>query len=231
MDTGTAFPVTTRMRRAKRLLYLLCGLGIALNLGAAEADTLIQKVQSRYNTANTLYVSFSESYSIAGHRRVPEEGTLALRKPGKMRGDYTRPAGKLFVSDGKNVFLYTRVDNRVEKVPARDTEDMRAPLAFLLGRLDMKKEFRDFAIRAGEGGTWLDATAKSPNLPYEKVSILVETEGAIRNLRVTGRDQSLLQFSFSNEKVNPPLSDDLFRFVIPPGAEVVNAVEYSRQGK
>ena len=61
-----------------------------------------------------------------------------------------RPAGKLFISDdGKTALLYTAGENRVEKMPLKDTEDMRAPLAFLLGRLDMKKEFRDFWLHPG----------------------------------------------------------------------------------
>jgi outer membrane lipoprotein carrier protein len=51
-----------------------------------------------------------------------------------MRWDYLRPAGKLFISDGKTVYLYSASENRVEKMPLKDTEDMRAPLAFLLGQ-------------------------------------------------------------------------------------------------
>jgi outer membrane lipoprotein carrier protein len=183
-------------------------------------------VQSRYNAARTLSVNFTEQYGILGHERVPESGTLTLRKQGKMRWDYTRPAGKVFVSDGKNVFLYTAGDNRVEKVPLKDTEDMRAPLAFLLGRLDMKKEFGGFAVRDGEAGTWLDASAKSERVPYKNVEMLIAPDGEISRLRVVGRDESLLSFSFSNEKINPPVDDQVFRFTIPPGAEVVNSVEF-----
>jgi outer membrane lipoprotein carrier protein len=156
---------------------------------------------------------------------------LSLRKKGKMRWDYSRPAGKLFISDGKDVFLYTASDNRVEKVPLKDTEDMRAPLAFLLGRLDMKKEFRDFGTRAGEGGIWLDARAKADRLPYDKVEMLVSDAGAIEKLNVIGRDQSVLCYTFSGETLNPPLKDALFHFDIPVGAQVVDAVSFKGQEK
>jgi outer membrane lipoprotein carrier protein len=156
---------------------------------------------------------------------------LTLRKQGKMRWDYTRPAGKLFVSDGKSVYLYMAADNRVEKVPLKDTEDMRAPLAFLLGRLDMKKEFRDFAAHPGEGGTWLDASAKSDNLPYAKVQMLITANGSIQELRVVGRDESALNFRFTEERLNPPVADSLFRFVVPPGAEVVQSVEFNGENR
>lgn len=164
-----------------------------------------------------------------GHPRPAEAGKLTLRKQGKMRWDYTRPQGKLFISDGKNVFLYTSGDDRVEKIPLKDTEDMRAPMAFLLGRLDMKKEFRDFEVRAADGGTWLNASAKTDKLPYERVEMLVGDDAAIRQLKVMGRDDSVLSFSFTNEKLNPPVSDSLFHFTIPPGAQIVDSLDFKTQ--
>ena len=192
-------------------------------------DGLIAQVQGRYNAARTLSVHFVESYSIQGHPRPPESGTLTLRKQGKMRWDYTHPAGKLFISDGKNVYLYTARDNRVEKVPLKDTEDMRAPLAFLLGRLEMKKEFRGFQVHAGDGGTWLDAWAKNDRVPYEEVQMLIASDGEVRELKILGRDQSQIDYSFSHEQLNPPVNEAEFHFQIPPGAEVVDAMEFGTQ--
>ena len=207
---------------------------LAVSLLAAadsEPDQLIRKVQDRYNAAHTLSVHFVENYSLLGHPRPAESGTLSLRKQGKMRWDYARPKGKLFISDGKEVYLYTAADNRVEKVPLKDTEDMRAPLAFLLGRLDMRKEFRDFQTREGDGGIWLDASAKTDRLPYQRVEMLISRNGSIEKLNVVGRDQSLLTYTFTDEKINVALSDRLFHFQIPPGAEVVDAVDYRSEEK
>jgi outer membrane lipoprotein-sorting protein len=102
---------------------------------------------------------------------------------------------------------------------------MRAPLAFLLGRLDMKKEFRDFSAHTGEGGNWLDASAKTDRVPYEKVEMLVAADGSVRQLKVVGRDQSLLDFRFKDERLNPPVAENFFQFKMPPGAEVVDGIE------
>jgi outer membrane lipoprotein-sorting protein len=93
----------------------------------------------------------------------------------------------------------------------------------------MKKEFRDFHIRKSDGATWLDATAKSDRLPYEKIEMLVALDGSIEKLNVVGRDQSLLSYTFTDEKLNPVLSDSLFHFQIPPGAQVVDAVDYKSE--
>lgn len=195
---------------------------------AEPVDNVIDKVQKRYNSARTLSLQFEETYSILGHPRPPESGTLTLRKQGKMRWDYTKPSGKLFISDGKNVFLYTAGDNRVEEIPVKDTEDMRAPLAFLLGHLDFRKEFRDFKEEEHSGDSWLVASAKSDRVPYSKIEMVVRPDGAIQQLKIFERDQSELAFTFSDEKVDLPVPNDLFRFTIPPGAEVVNSVEFGR---
>jgi outer membrane lipoprotein carrier protein len=215
--------------RLVSVLRLISGILVGAVLMLADSTDhlihdVIQRVENRYNGARTLSVSFVENYSVQGHARQPESGTLTLRKQGKMRWDYTRPAGKLFISDGKNVFLYTARDNRVEKLRLKDTEDMRAPLAFLLGRLDMKKEFRDFELHGAETGTWLEASAKNARIPYEKVEMLIAPDASIRALKVIGRDESALSFTFENERVNPPAADDLFHFTVPPGAEVVESL-------
>lgn len=199
--------------------------------GPASVNGLIQEVQNHYNSAKTLSVRFVESYSIAGHQRRPEAGTLTLRKQGKMRWDYTQPRGKLFISDGKEVYLYTAEDNRVEKVPLKDTEDMRAPLAFLLGHLDLKKEFRDFQTHPAGPDVWLDASAKNDRVPYKSVEMLIAPDASIRQLKVFGRDESVLQFTFTDEQRNPPVADAFFHFTIPPGAEVVNALAVANEEK
>jgi outer membrane lipoprotein carrier protein len=192
---------------------------------ATTPDELITKVESRYNRAKTLSVHFIENYSLLGRSRPPESGRLTLRKQGKMRWDYERPAGKLFISDGKTIYLYAATDNRVERVPMKQAEDLRAPLGFLLGRLDLRKEFRNFTVKPGEGGEWLQAEAKNDKAPYSTVEMLVGSNGEIRQLRVEGRDESKLSFTFEGEVLNPPVPESRFQFAIPPGAEVVDTIE------
>jgi outer membrane lipoprotein carrier protein len=203
----------------------------AVMLADTAVDPLIQKVEQRYNGAKTLSVTFVENYSVQGRHRPAESGTLTLRKQGKMRWDYTKPEGKVFVSDGKNLYLFTSWDNRVEKIPLKDTEDMRAPLAFLLGHLDLKKEFRNFTLQAKDDEEWLTASAKNDKTPYQSIQMLIKRDGEITQLKVLGRDTSNLEFSLSQERLNPPVNNNVFAFKIPPGAEVVNAAEYTGEGQ
>ena len=70
-----------------------------------------------------------------------------------MRWDYDQPKGKLFVSDGKFLWLYTPEGNRAERMKLKESDDMRAPLAFLLGKLDFQKEFRNLSRRSPKAPT------------------------------------------------------------------------------
>jgi outer membrane lipoprotein carrier protein len=192
---------------------------------AAEPDlnTLLKGIEQHYNRAKTLQVHFIESYTVQGKARKSESGELTLRKPGRMRWDYAAPSGKLFVSDGKDVYLYVPDANRVEKTKLKASDDMRAPLAFLLGKLDFNKEFRDFNFKP-EGTSYLiTAKAKSDKLPYEMIQMLVTADYQIQRLVVNSENLSLLTFQLDGEKVNPPVDDALFKFQMPPGATLVDA--------
>ena len=185
-------------------------------------NRVLKGIEKRYNSVKTLESDFSETYKFQGRSRT-ETGVLYLRKPGRMRWDYRNPAGKLFVSDGKDAYFYTPDNNRAEKIKLKESEDLRAPMAFLLGRLDFSKEFQKFELRAEGQNVWISAFPKSDNLPYRQVQFLAAPDFRIERLIVTGQDASILDFTFSGEKRNPAVNDGLFRFQLPAGAQFVDS--------
>jgi len=191
--------------------------------GDAALDGLLKRVEIRYNTAKTLQVLFHEDYTPPGRAKRTESGTLVLRKPGKMRWDYDQPRGKLFVSDGKYLWLYTPLENRAERMKLKESDDMRAPLAFLLGKLDFQKEFRNVQGKSEGPDMRITAEPKTDNLPYSAVEFLVTPDQRIKVVKVTGFDHSVLEFRLDEEKVDPPLDAKLFQFQVPKGAKLVEA--------
>lgn len=204
---------------------ILALLAVCASAATPSVDTLLKGVENRYNRAQTLQVLFHEAYTAPQRPRTTESGTLRLRKPGRMRWDYTSPAGKLFLSDGKNLYLYNPTRNQVEKMKMKESEDMRVPLAFLLGKLNFSKDFKEIQSRQEGDLTWITATPKSDNLPYTKVEFSVGPNFEIHRVLVTGYDRSVVDFEFDQEKLNPPLDARLFRFEMPPGAELVEEVK------
>lgn len=192
---------------------------------SSDLDSLLKKIETRYNQAGTLKLVFSETYEGIRRPVQTESGVLYLRKPGKMRWDYTSPKGKVFLSDGKEVFEYAPGDQQAVKSKLKQTEDMRAPLAFLLGKLDFKKEFKSFHAKPDANGTWIVAEPKSENLAYTEVEFLATPEGEIRQVRFTLQDTSKMNLAFSNEELNVPIVASIFTFHSPPGVQVVDQSE------
>ncbi len=200
-----------------------CLLCLPVGAAGAELSQILRGIESRYNRARTLEVLFEQSYRGQGRAWKPEQGRLWLRKPGRMRWEYSQPPGKLFVTDGKFAYLYTPSSRQVERTPLKETEDLRAPLAFLLGRLEFQRDFKRFLGRPEGPDYWVAAEPKSDRLAYSQVEFLVTPRFEIRLLRVTGQDRSTMEFRFWRERLNLPLEDKLFRFEPPPGVTLIES--------
>jgi len=186
-----------------------------------DVPRVLKGIESRYNGSQTLEVGFTYTYTFR-NRKTTEKGTLFLRKPGKMRWQYTDPPEKLFVSDGNFIWSFDPQEQRVEKQKFKETEDMRAPLAFLLGRLDFQKDFGQYRASPQGADAFIIATPKSDKMPYTEVSFVAAPDFAIRRLIVKGQDNSVMDFSFEGEKRNPPVPEAMFRFTAPKGVEIVD---------
>jgi len=202
------------MKQACLLLF-----GCVLAFGQDPTKTL-HGIEDRYNNAKTLRVNFTETLIARGGRHVPKTGTLYLRKPGLMRWEYTSPPGDLFLSDGKFTYDYDAKSSSVEQQKVKEGEDLRGPLAFLLGKLDFDRDFGQYRTGDAEGA--ITAIPKSDKLEYSEVTLVPGPDFSIKRLSIKGQDGSVYQFVFDGEQKNPPLSDSLFKFVKPPGAVMID---------
>src|SRR5215470_12570090 len=120
--------------------YLLVALLMVGNVQALPSlHEVAQAVDQHYDRVRTLAADFTEIYQGVGIERT-ESGTLWLKKPGKMNWEYRSPEEKLFVSDGKDAWLYLPAEKQVRKSSLKNLEDLRSPLAFLLGKTKLEKE-------------------------------------------------------------------------------------------
>jgi outer membrane lipoprotein carrier protein len=190
-----------------------------------DIHTLLHNIERKYNQAQSLKLDFSETYAGLHRPEQVETGVLYLRKPGRMRWDYSSPSGKIFLSDGKEIFEYTPSDRQAVKTRLKQSDDMRTPLAFLLGKLDFEKEFKSFRTRVEGEDTWIEAEPKSQNLAYTGVAFLATLDGEIRRVRFTLQDQSRIDLAFSNQRMNEPVPLSLFTFHPPLGVQVVDQGE------
>ena len=212
--------LNTLLRSAPLCFCLAFGASLSaqqLNLGR-----VLDGIERHYNSLSSLRMGFEQSVEYGGQRRMTEAGTLYLQRPGKMRWDYTRPEGKIAVSDGEVFRMYNPNSNQVRQVELEAMADLRAPLSFLLGRMRLRRMFRNLRLEESGGRNVLIGDGRSARDVYKRVEFDFNPEGfGITGIRIVGRDESVNVYGFSDEQPNPRVSADLFEFQAPPGAEIV----------
>jgi hypothetical protein len=112
---------------------------------ALNAHDLAQRVDRHYNRFIPSPPD-SPRATRAWASTAPRAASSCCSKPGRMKWDYSNPAGKLFLLDGKYAWFYARGDSQVQRIPAKELDDLRSPLRFLLGHTELEKEMNGLTL-------------------------------------------------------------------------------------
>jgi outer membrane lipoprotein carrier protein len=187
---------------------------------------IAERVDKHYNSLQTLQADFTEIYQGVGISRT-ESGVLLLKRPGRMRWEYRQPRQKLFISDGRSAWFYIPGERQARKTPLKKLDDLRSPLAYLLGKTKLAKEFRGLSLAPdikplNPGDVVLRGVPRNnPNI--SDVIMEVAPDGSFQRLIANEVDGSTTDFRFTNERENIPIADARFRFTPPPGVETVES--------
>ena len=187
------------------------------------AKDLAARVDKHYNALTSLKAAFVESYQGMGIKRT-ESGTLYLAKPGRMRWEYSQPAGKVFVLDGKFAWFYAEGDPQVQRLQAKQLDDLRSPLRFLLGHTQLEKELNGLAVTpVASGGFTLTGQPRGQENRVRRIALSVEADGAITGIEIEEMDGALTRFRLSGQQPNIAVPAGIFHFTPPVGVPVVDA--------
>lgn len=212
------------MLKTALLVTFLIGSGLAQELAREQASLVARRVDTRYNSLRSVRMAFSETLETAGIRKH-ETGTLVLKKPGRMRWDYTSPQKKLFLSDGKTAYFYLPAENQVRRAPVKKLEDLQSPLRFLLGRSSVATELEKMTSRPAGANVVLSGRPKHAKERVERVELEVNPRDQIERLLIEEIDGTRTEFRFTNIEENVVVADSQFKFQVPQGVEVVDAKE------
>jgi outer membrane lipoprotein carrier protein len=206
-------------------LTLIFASAICLAATAPDVHQIAAAVDAHYNHLKTLQAEFTELYRGAGIERS-ESGTLWLKKPGKMRWEYRSPTEKVFVSDGKDAWFYVPADRQARKTAAKKLEDVRSPLAFLLGKTKLQKELSGLSLAPDvsplqAGDMVLRGVPQALSDRVSQIVLEVAPDYRIVRLEIQQVDGSSTEYRFSDQKENVPVADAKFQFHPPPGTETV----------
>jgi outer membrane lipoprotein carrier protein len=219
----------TRARRVPATALLLLAAIAGPQAAETTAPELAAALQKRYDGIKDFSADFIHAYEGGVLRKqITERGKLLIKKPGKMRWEYTAPEQKLFVSDGLKMYSYIPQDKQVivSSVPAAD--DATTPTLFLAGKGNLTRDFTAsfVALPAGmpAGSRALKLVPKTPQRDYEWLTLVVDPASlTIRGLVTVDGQGGTSSFSFTNLKENIGSADKDFAFKIPRGVDVVSA--------
>jgi outer membrane lipoprotein carrier protein len=230
---------TQRIERIGWLLSLVCfgfAAGPSLNaVLAADASPDVRVVSSavdaHYNHLRSLEAQFTELYRGSGMERT-ESGTLwlkksGLKKPGKMRWEYRSPKDKLFVSDGRDAWFYVPDDRQARKMSATKLEDIRSPLAFLLGKTKLEKELQGLSLAPdvaplNAGDTVMRGVPQALADQISEIVLEVTPNHQIARIIIQDVDGSSTEYRFTDQKEDVVVTDAQFDFRPPAGTETID---------
>jgi outer membrane lipoprotein carrier protein len=195
---------------------------------APEVKAVAAALDAHYNHLRSLEAQFTEIYRGAGMERT-ESGTVWLKKPGKMRWEYRSPREKLFVSDGKAAWFYVPDDRQARKTEARKLEDIRSPLAFLLGKTKLEKELRGLSLAPDvlplqPGDVVLRGVPQALADRVSEILLEVTADHQIVRIVIQEVDGSATEYRFTEQKEDAAVADDRFEFRPPEGTETVEGL-------
>lgn len=200
----------------------------AQSAAPVTADALARDLQRKYDSVSDFSADFVHAYRGGVLRQqATERGRLLVKKPGKMRWEYTAPEKKLFVSDGHKIYSYIPQDRQVVVSTMPQGDQVPTPALFLTGKADITRDFHvafDTVPDAPAGTLALKLTPRKREPEYDSLTLVVDPHTlSLRMLISVDTQSGRSAFTFSNLKENIGLADNDFVFRMPRNVDIVTA--------
>lgn len=196
----------------------LLALGALVLTGLARADA-VQTLKDFGREVKSGKAQFTQTVtSPDGQRKKSSSGSFEFQRPNQFRFVYTKPFEQLIVGDGQKVWIY---DPDLKQASARRlSAALGATPAALLAGANLEKDFELKALPAAQGLDWVQAQPRQADSGLQSLKIGFKGRELAAIEVVDGFGQrSLLQFS--GVQANMPVAAERFRFVLPPGADLI----------
>lgn len=224
-------------RRLVLALALAAAPALALQVSPAAAQEapepatvpeLVKALEATYKDVSSLRADFVQVVRspVAGEQR--QRGKVQVKKPRKARWDFVSEPQSHFITDGKQMWLYTPASKQV--IVMNDLSQAGgADIGVLLddlGKLDQKFNLK---LLAGGGADRtrsyvVEASPKDANAKFKKVELAISRKKyMLERVTITGTMGEVTELTFSGIKLNTPMQDAEFSFTAPAGVQVINS--------
>jgi len=190
---------------------------------AGRDSAVLDRIQDHYQHTNSFSAKFIEELTGIGGAKRTRTGRVSYKRPGKMRWEFASPQTETVVSDGHKLYDYQPDLNQVMEVPIERAFKSAAPLTFLLGMGNLRRDF-NVSLPAPKASDALLRVVLTPKGGGDRIEMgLNPSTYDLMAVKVTDALGNTTSIRFSAVRANVQLADSMFHFEVPPGADVVAA--------
>lgn len=194
---------------------------------AQTLDDVVRGLEGAYGRMTDLKAEFTQTaFNKSLAQTIPAEGTVYLKKGGKLRWEYTEPTPQQIVSDGRRLWVYTPTLNQVNVGQA--PEALAGPAgSFLAGLGRLREHFQVRFLNPAQptdrdGNVVLDLVPRQALPTLSRLILALEPRGwAVRRAVLFDQFENTVTMQFKKVAVNGGIPDALFTFEPPRGAATV----------
>jgi outer membrane lipoprotein carrier protein len=212
--------------------------GILVAAAALHAESFVhpsdvaRQMQNKFKSLKAYQADFTLNIKDSNKTKV-SSGLATYGEGGKLNFTFNQPAGDIIVSNGQMLFVYVARLRAVGKQPLKSKDKDGKSLYGAGSAEGLSNLFRRYHYRFDkpeqprevEGGRYfiLDLKEKEISGGYDKITLFVNSESyLIEKMRASSPSGRVVELSFSNIRLNPPVDAKLFQFKDPDNAKIVD---------
>lgn len=185
-----------------------------------EGSSLPPVLERFLDEVQTLNARFEQNLYTADQRLVESSsGTVAIKRPNRLRWIYEEPLETQLVTDGETLWMY---DVEIAQVTRSEIDEAppASPALLLSGNQAVRDSFEVVQTVEEDGLTWITLRPTLAGGDFSVLRLAFDDAVLSRMEFVDGLDQTTT-IEFLEIELNPELDDALFRFDVPRGVDVL----------
>lgn len=188
---------------------------------AQDADALVQRLQSKYESIDALRARFTQTLQYPGAETSDSfSGTVTLRDDSYR----VETASQTLVTDGTTTWIYSPAEQQVLVNDYREDETAFSLNSFLFD-FDERYAVEDIEQAQYDGALHYVVTLspKSGDSFFEQVRLwLRDRDDVVTRLEIVDVNETKMVYQLDDVELNPAVPADAFTFRPPAGAEVID---------
>lgn len=208
--SGVVFRAGLRLGAA---VLLVCATGVASAGGISQLRQFVESARSAQG-------EFEQTvFAASGRKPQRASGSFVFARPGKFRWTYDKPYAQVLVSDGDKLWSWDRDLNQVTVKRLGDALGS-TPAAILAGDDAIERNFELAEAGSSDGLEWVHAKPKQADSSFESMRMGF-AGGALKRMELKDNFGQTTLIDFRSLIAGARPDPAQFRFVPPPGADVI----------